>query len=717
MAKFIVTSGTNYQPFSYQDIAAPVAQAAELHRQTQDAYDAIGMETAALQSYIENEEKNSIARKMYDNYQNQLSTLQENLWANGYNAQTRRDLYNAKNGFSSNILRLQQAVKDRQERSIEYHKMKLEHPDMVMGEDPGLASLDKYITNDRYGWDYYSYSGNALAKETGEDAQARMKELISNPNIGSIIPGYYTFAQRKGATSEEVANAQSAIYAKYGYANVNGNFVKVSDGDLTAYQNLSPVEKILADVMDSHVISSGAQGAVSDSEFGRLLTYSGSGLSQALGETTFQHEKDWMAENEQNFDIWRRQQGYNPTAGTGSGILPGIDNITFDNDTDTYTTVGPGYAHANKVLDRNIKQLDKMLTTRDGDEIRTNLDASALVFSEKERLDRMSKYGFDIGLTPPKTKDNYLHGTINDPNTGQTLEVIYDPTELFNGESGAIKTKPLGSRGNYQVDESLTNEYRQDRATYDAMIEYYHRNYPEIYKAANIDPDERAKMYKNTSETEIPLTVPLSEYKSYTLGLPENVSVEGTHNTYVSRAGSDEAEYGEKFGKYLSGGVNWEKAKGDGDDKLLKNESGKAHAGKSTGIHRWDYRTGRLSPEPIVKYDSVFKFDRKKDNSITNIRDVIISDDSLNNRYIVFQLTDGSYVGVGADMFKSDRIKDAFDAALYNLSIINNSTKLTDEQKAVYRKWNQDQLATGLRDIMGYDNATQDLGATKDIRG
>ena len=697
MAKFIVTSGANYQPFSYQELAAPVAQAAELHRQTQDAYDAMSMETAALQSYIENEEKNSIARKMYDNYQNQLSTLQENLWANGYNAQTRRDLYNAKNGFSSNILRLQQAVKDRQERSIEYHNMKLEHPDMVMGDDPGLASLDSYITNDRFGRDYFTYSGNALTNEVGTDAKARMKELFDNPELAKLIPGYNTLITNKGATSAQVAEAIDAISQKYGYANVGGNFVKVSDGSLDAYAQLDGASKFLADILDSHIASTGASGRVSDSEFGRLLGYGSAGLSQAVGEPTIQNEKDWMLEQDRQFDIWKKQQGYTAAL---KASMEGQGNSNLS-DTNTRTVFGPSYEATKKLMEDRIKPLYSMITLPDGTEIKNNIDASAVVFSEDKRMEWYKELGFDIALDPPKEKNPVI---VTD--NGTQYELYYDKNRSYSGGKGAIVTRPVGDRGIGNVDENRSRLYHQSTKFYNDTKDYYEKYYRDIYKAADIDPKTREKYYKNSGNTQIPMDVNLRNYEDYVWNLPENAE-SVVMDTYVAKAGSDDANYREKFGQYLAGEVDWDK-KGN----PAKVPSGKGYEGQRFGIHRWDYKSGTLSPEPITNYKDILEFD-KDDKSVTNIREIYLPMDAINNNYIVFQLTDGSYIGVGVEMFRSDRIKWAFKEAQDAIAEGNFDYGPNSSEAAEIRQRAAQVLAYSLRGIMGYDNATTKAGATK----
>ena len=339
MAKFIVTSGTNFQPFSYQDLAAPVAQAAEIHRQTQDMYDTLGMETAALQSYIDNEPENSKARKMYQGYLDQLTALQDNLWNNGYNAQTRRDLAVAKSGFSNNILRLQKAVNDRDERSKEYWDTWHQNPDQVRGADPGQASLDDYLGNDQFGRNYYSYSGINFSKEVAAEAEARRKELLSNPEILSngSVPGYITRLIKTGFTNEEVDLAYNAIKNAI-FSGKNGEVnLDAIDPTIAALEKMDNNSATLARVLANQLESTGAYGNIDNNQLLRLLDYGHKGLSAAVGEPNIKDFDNKYFNQNLDLDTYYKKKLIDralekPGNGDGSGNPFGngyVQNRTF----------------------------------------------------------------------------------------------------------------------------------------------------------------------------------------------------------------------------------------------------------------------------------------------------------------------------------------------------------------------------------------------------
>ena len=289
MAKFVVTSGSYFEPFSYDEVVRPLQQMADAQNAAADTYDQLGMETEALRRYISENEGDTEARALYDNYVNKLNTLQDNLWKNGYNATTRRDLAAARSAYASDISRIGAAVKARQERSKEYWDAKHKNPDLVMGYDPGQSGLDNYLHDDMYGSNWYSYSGTDFTNEVGTDAKARANELLSDYQNRVDIQkdprtvGYLTRIVKNGFTSQEVDNASAAAR------------LAIQSGDRSGIEKLPIAEGILANVLLSHLDSTGAQGNVSDSEFNRLFEYGRQGLSHAVGKTDIDtlNDKVW----------------------------------------------------------------------------------------------------------------------------------------------------------------------------------------------------------------------------------------------------------------------------------------------------------------------------------------------------------------------------------------------------------------------------------------
>lgn len=285
MPKFIVTRDSYFQPLDYAELVRPVAHMQEVHNATQDAYDKLNLESSALRQYISDNPEDSEAKAMYDSYMNNLGRLQEDLWKHGVNAQTRRDLSAARAGYASDITRLATAIQSRQERSKAYWDMKHAHPDMVMGTDPGLSGLNEYLKDAGYGQNYYTYSGDAFMNEVAADAKARANEMLRMPQYANNpqAAGYLMRISQEGYTSKEVQDASNAV--RQAIAEDNPDLINSLEGGAG----------ILANVLMSHLNSTGARGQVTPEEFGRLIDYGSAGLSQAIGKSsvTDLNDKVW----------------------------------------------------------------------------------------------------------------------------------------------------------------------------------------------------------------------------------------------------------------------------------------------------------------------------------------------------------------------------------------------------------------------------------------
>lgn len=273
MPKFLVTNDSYFQPFTYDELAKPIMQTVEAHNAAQDAYDQLSMETSALGRYITDNPGDVEAKRMYDSYLARLNSLQDNLWNNGYNASTRRDLAVARAGYAGDITRLQSAIKARQERSKEYWDARHKNPDLITGADPGLGGLDAYLSDDNYGRDYFAYSGDKFMEEVGIDAKASASEMLRDPRVvkDPNLVGYLTRISQEGFTNAEVDAASFAVKA-------------AMNGDPTLLQSLDPASAILANILTTHLESTGAAGRIDSSEMARLLDYGKAGLRQAVGK-------------------------------------------------------------------------------------------------------------------------------------------------------------------------------------------------------------------------------------------------------------------------------------------------------------------------------------------------------------------------------------------------------------------------------------------------
>lgn len=306
MPKFLVTSGSYFEPYTYDQLSKPVIQTVEAHNASQDVYDQLSMETSALGRYITDNPGDAEAKRMYDSYLSRLNSLQDNLWNNGYNASTRRDLAAARAGYANNISRLQAAITARQERSKEFWDARHKNPELVTSADPGLSGLDNYLNDDNYGRNWFSYDSAQFEKDVFAEMQARAQGMMSditdengvvrNPALADTLTRVIT----RGVTSGEV-NAATSL--------VDGLIDMTPEQRNAFYQNngVSPVVSMMTESLINRYNATGIRDYdVSAAERAKLINRGKAGL---VGGVMKPETKDFN-DPEFEFDMWKRKEDY-----------------------------------------------------------------------------------------------------------------------------------------------------------------------------------------------------------------------------------------------------------------------------------------------------------------------------------------------------------------------------------------------------------------------
>lgn len=298
MGKFLVTNGSYFEPFTYDELAKPITQAVEAHNAAQDQYDTLASETAALEQYLMREPEGSMARGLYNSYLEKLQTLQDNLWQNGYNAGTRRDLSAARAGYYRDVNRIGNAVKARQERSKEYWDAKHKNPDLITGKDPASYSLDEFLKNDNFGNNWYSYSGKDFEAGVGAEVKARASELIrSKITSDPELVGVLTRVRDNGFTNAETLAA--GTLAK--------RLIDMPEDERRAYyakEKTSDPVIILSESIISRYNATGARYAdMDDTERNRFLDYGTRGYAQGILGKEYKDFDDKEFEQDQKKDM------------------------------------------------------------------------------------------------------------------------------------------------------------------------------------------------------------------------------------------------------------------------------------------------------------------------------------------------------------------------------------------------------------------------------
>lgn len=299
MAKFLVTSGSYFRPYSFEEYLKPISIAQQYHDQAQEAYDTLSEDTAELERYISAEgEDDAYARELYGNQMKRLQALQDELYNNGISRTTKKYLSEARAGYRRDIKRLASAIEARRKRGAMYEEMMLKDPSLIASANPGLDGLDNYLRDDMYGSNIYTYSGDKFMAEVAAEAKAVAGQRMSDPEAKKVpgLYGYLLTKYRDGFTEIEAANATQAVR----------EFFKT--GEKSVIENLDYGSALLAEVLLSNLHRTGAYNKVTPDMFDKLIGYGGVGLKVGgIGTVKSDLKEDVLASHALKKDLIKYQ--------------------------------------------------------------------------------------------------------------------------------------------------------------------------------------------------------------------------------------------------------------------------------------------------------------------------------------------------------------------------------------------------------------------------
>lgn len=269
MPNFAYTNQTNFRPFSYQEMLAPVLMATQAHQAVEEAYSELDSQANAIGS-LANEANDPVTYQRYKAYESALRTQADALAKNGLTPGTRQSLLDLKGRYAKDIIPIQNAIIRRRELADEQRKAE---STMMFQRDMNSmsyeSSLDRFLENPDY--DYgKKYSGALLTQQVSQAAGNLAKEL-SNYGNGKRLDNYTkTFLQQHGFTRDQVLDA-------------------INNPDRAKSQPV--LNAIVEQVIGSSGITSWADKLTRD----KAYDYARQGLWSAIGQTNVSTYEDYGA--------------------------------------------------------------------------------------------------------------------------------------------------------------------------------------------------------------------------------------------------------------------------------------------------------------------------------------------------------------------------------------------------------------------------------------
>ena len=197
MPDYSLVVNSQFQPFSYQEMLAPVLMATQAQQDIENQYSMLDSDANTIQQRALTD-SNSEWAKRYNTYTKQLEDSAADLAANGLTPSSRSTLLKLKRDYSSNVNPALMAIQRQAEIARTQQAKNGEGARMVYGAMP---SIDQLIADPNL--DRVSYSGKDIeASAANSAAAASARHIIDNFKKDPANAGWMKHIKETGYSSQ-----------------------------------------------------------------------------------------------------------------------------------------------------------------------------------------------------------------------------------------------------------------------------------------------------------------------------------------------------------------------------------------------------------------------------------------------------------------------------------------------------------------------------------
>lgn len=147
MANIYLTETAQFKPFSYQEMLAPVKSYTDAYNALEDEMTNLDIMAGDVAGKLTQNPEDAELRNIYNRFQTDMQTAMNNLYNNGYNSTTRKQLAGLKARYAKELNPINEAYKAYQEDQKYLNKMAIEHPEIIIKNKS--ASISDYMHGNR----------------------------------------------------------------------------------------------------------------------------------------------------------------------------------------------------------------------------------------------------------------------------------------------------------------------------------------------------------------------------------------------------------------------------------------------------------------------------------------------------------------------------------------------------------------------------------------
>lgn len=301
MARFIATSGSYFEPFSYEQLVAPIQQATEAQNLAAETADTLDMQAGAIASMLD--DSSPKFKALYDSYLKSSEEFANELWDKGYSANSARRLSALRRMYGNNITKINAAITKKTEAVKRYDDDLSKDKTLISSVDPRTLSLDEWYDNP-YAGDYKAYSGALLTAKASALGENLKRDITENMDSWESILGGQYFERNSftGFHAHEVNEAIRSI---------------IDDTEPSSER-----VKLLKSAMQSVYDSSGIDAWASREKKAQALSYIGEGIYSSVGSNKSETLQDRSYASPLQWANALKGSGKSGSGGSGSQTNP-----------------------------------------------------------------------------------------------------------------------------------------------------------------------------------------------------------------------------------------------------------------------------------------------------------------------------------------------------------------------------------------------------------
>lgn len=240
MANYSLVVNSQFRPFSYAELTAPLDRQELYHEKLAEEYDNLSKQADVLSIMGGNDlDKNSSSYSKYKSYSDSLKKEADDLFSFGLNTESRRRLSDLRRRYNTDIVPIQTAWVKREKEADDQMKAYLQNPTLMFTRDAAKTRIDDYIANPNGG--YGVINGATIIAQMATIAKNLAKQIRSGrkENIDEFT---YNYIQKYGLDENIIRNWQDSPTLKAMFEQVmkaNGVTPEALQGSLNADQIIS----------------------------------------------------------------------------------------------------------------------------------------------------------------------------------------------------------------------------------------------------------------------------------------------------------------------------------------------------------------------------------------------------------------------------------------------------------------------------------------------